>query len=110
MNGIRLLLVGFAIGLYVGWRWFGEHTIPSAIPSVPASPSALRSSSRKDSLTDIDGIGPSYERALNDAGVHTFVQLAAQEAETLAARLATRVTAERIRRDRWIEQAQALAK
>lgn len=105
MRGIRLLLIGFAIGLYIGWRWFGEHSISSAIPSVPDSRPVSRSASRKDPLTEIEGIGPAYEHALNEAGIFTFAQLAAQEAEALAEHLAARVTAERIRRDRWIEQA-----
>jgi large subunit ribosomal protein L21 len=63
----------------------------------------------KDDLTLINGIGPAFERALNAVGIRSFAQLAQQTAEELASRMATRVTAERIRRDRWIEQARELA-
>jgi predicted flap endonuclease-1-like 5' DNA nuclease len=63
----------------------------------------------KDDLTLINGIGPAFEKALNAAGIHTFAQLAHQNPEGLASQIATRVTADRIRRDRWIEQARELA-
>ncbi len=66
--------------------------------------------SAKDDLTLINGIGPAFEKALNTVGIHTFAQLAEQTPENLAARMATRITAERIRRDRWIEQARDLAR
>ena len=59
----------------------------------------------KDLLTEIEGIGPTYEQALNLLGITTFEQLAAQDAYTLASRMASRVTAKRILRERWIEQA-----
>jgi predicted flap endonuclease-1-like 5' DNA nuclease len=64
----------------------------------------------KDDLTLINGIGPAFERALNAVGIHSFAQLARQTPEELASQLAARVTAERIRRDRWIEQARELAR
>ena len=67
-------------------------------------------SPRRDDLTLINGIGPAFEKALNAAGIHTFAQLADQNPEGLAGRLATRISAERIRRDRWIEQARELAR
>lgn len=64
----------------------------------------------KDALTDINGIGPAFEKALNNIGIFSFEELAAQDPDTLANRMNARVTAQRIRRDRWIEQAQVLAK
>jgi predicted flap endonuclease-1-like 5' DNA nuclease len=67
-------------------------------------------SAAKDDLTMISGIGPAFERALNAAGIHTFAQLAEQTPESLVSRMATRISAERIRRDRWIEQARELAR
>lgn len=64
----------------------------------------------KDDLTLINGIGPSFEKALNALGIYTFARLAEQDADDLARRMTTRVTAERIRRDRWLEQARELAR
>jgi|FLYN01.1.fsa_nt_gi large subunit ribosomal protein L21 len=64
----------------------------------------------KDDLTLINGIGPAFEKALNAAGIYTFTQLAEQDPDDLASRLTARITAERIRRDRWIEQARELAR
>jgi len=67
-------------------------------------------SAARDDLTLINGIGPAFEKALNGAGIHTFAQLADQTPEGLASRMTTRITADRIRRDRWIEQARELAR
>jgi len=64
----------------------------------------------KDDLTLINGIGPAFEKALNALGIRTFAQLAEQDADDLASRIAARVTPERIRRDRWIEQAHEFAR
>jgi large subunit ribosomal protein L21 len=63
-----------------------------------------------DDLTLINGIGPTFAKALNALGIHTFAQLAGQSAADIASRMSTRITAERIRRDRWIEQARELAR
>lgn len=62
---------------------------------------------QRDALTEINGIGPAFEQALNAIGIFTFAQLAEQNPDDLANRLSVRVTAERIRRDGWIEQAKA---
>lgn len=67
--------------------------------------SASASRSTPDSLTEIDGIGPAFEQALNQVGITTFAELARQKPDELAARLPARITADRIRRDQWIEQA-----
>ncbi len=64
----------------------------------------------KDDLSLIHGIGPAFEKALNGIGIFTFAQLADQEAENLASKMTTRITPERIRRDRWIEQARERAR
>jgi hypothetical protein len=61
-----------------------------------------------DPLTKIDGIGPEYEKALNTIGIVSFAQLAEQDPETLEEKMGAQIRAERIRRDRWVEQAQAL--
>ena len=64
----------------------------------------------RDDLTLINGIGPAFEKALNAIGIFTFAQLAEQDARGLADKMKARITVERIRRDRWIEQARELAR
>jgi predicted flap endonuclease-1-like 5' DNA nuclease len=62
-----------------------------------------------DDLKRIPGIGPSFERALHDAGVTTFQQIAdwaPQDVERIARQL--RTAPARIVRGRWIERARAL--
>ena len=63
----------------------------------------------RDPLTEISGIGPVWKRVLNRLGVFTFEQLAGQDPEDLAGKMRARITAERIRKDRWVEQARAIA-
>jgi large subunit ribosomal protein L21 len=81
-------------------------TAPSGVKRKPSGQEPVKSK-KSDPLTAINGIGPAFERALNAIGVYSFADLARQDADDLAARLTARVTAERIRRDGWIEQAQA---
>jgi large subunit ribosomal protein L21 len=110
---IRYLLIGFALGLLVAWWWANEEEQGSPLAAAaPTKPPVHRASSAqtKDPLVEIEGIGPAYERALNALGIFTFAQLAAQNADSLASQLSARVTAERIRRERWIEQAAKRAK
>lgn len=78
-------------------------------PEVPAAAEPSAASDQADALTEINGIGPAFEKALNALGIHSFADLARQDPDDLAQRLTTRITAERIRRDAWIEQAQARA-
>ena len=65
----------------------------------------------QDPLTDINGIGPVFEEALNAIGIHSFRQLGRQTPESLAQRLgaSVNVSADRIRSGQWIEQARARA-
>lgn len=77
----------------------------AAAPTTEPAPNAVQS----DALTEINGIGATFEQALNEIGITTFEQLAAQTPESLAERIGGRLTAERIIRDAWIEQAQQLA-
>jgi predicted flap endonuclease-1-like 5' DNA nuclease len=110
-NIFRLILV-LLLGYYIMEWWLNQQkqaTVPAPVkvtppvkPQAPSSPSSHSS----DPLTELDGIGPAYERALNTMGIRTFAQLAAQNPEELAAGLSSvRVTAARIKRDQWIEQA-----
>lgn len=111
----RLILV-LMIGYYFTEWWLNQEkraaspvpvkVVPPTKPQAPSSPPSRKS----DPLTEIDGIGPAYERALNAMGICTFVQLASQNADDLAAGLkSVRITAARIKRDQWIEQAAARA-
>ena len=61
-----------------------------------------------DPLTRIEGISRVYEKALNARGIVSYAQLAEQNPDALAEALGVPITAERIRRDRWVEQARAL--
>src|SRR5688500_2716645 len=117
MVKLRYLLIGLILGLVLAWIWFNEETYQQSSPAVsplppPPPPAAPKPKEPvpKDSLIEIEGVGPAYERALNALGIFTFAQLASQDADSLAANLTARVTAERIRREKWIEQAKKLAK
>jgi len=110
----RLILV-LMLGYYVMQWWLNQQQKQAAAPvkvTPPVkshAPSSTESRS-SDPLTEIDGIGPAYERALNALGIHTFAQLAALNPDELAAKLSSvRVTAARIKRDQWTEQAAARA-
>lgn len=95
-------LIIFLFGIFFGFA-LGQVANP-ARPR-PAQPAP--GGQQPDPLIEINGIGPAYEQALNAIGITTFAQLAQQDADALAARLPVRVTAERIRREGWIEQARA---
>jgi large subunit ribosomal protein L21 len=100
------------LGYYIVEWWLNQQkaSMPSVKVSPPVKPNPVSPKSSRDPLAELDGIGPAYERALNALGIHTFAQLAAQNPDDLAMRLSSvRVTAVRIRRDRWIEQAAARA-
>ncbi len=58
-----------------------------------------------DNLLDIKGIGPTFVNRLNDLGITSFAQLAEENPQDLAEKMGGRITAERIARERWIEQA-----
>jgi predicted flap endonuclease-1-like 5' DNA nuclease len=106
MVKLRYLVIGLVLGFVLAWIWLEEGQAESrSVDSPPDSPSRPAPRKSKDPLTDIDGIGPSYEQALNAMGIFTFAQLAAQNADSLASNMTARVTAERIRREQWIEQA-----
>ena len=66
-------------------------------------------SPEKDDLSEIRGIGPAFERALNNMGIVTFRQIAQWDATNLkqiADQLET--LPERITRDQWIARAKKL--
>ncbi len=65
-----------------------------------AAPAAVAAAAAGDDLTQITGVGPAAAKKLNEAGITTFAQLAAVDAETFEA---TKVKPE------WVEQAKTLA-
>ena len=62
-----------------------------------------------DDLKESSGIGPSFEKALNRAGVRTYAQLASMGSRKLA-QLAEKIDVplERIKNDEWVEKAKEL--
>jgi diguanylate cyclase (GGDEF)-like protein len=76
---------------------------------LPAAPFPESSPSDGDNLRLIRGIGPAFERSLNEAGISCYRQIAHFHdfgLEAVASLL--RVKPNRILRDRWIEQAKKL--
>ena len=98
LAGVGARLIGLVVNRVPpsrSHRHYDYYRIPDAAPT-------------GDSLTRIDGISPVYEKTLNALGIVSFVQLAEQDPETLAKAIGVPITAEQIRQDRWVEQAQAL--
>ncbi len=66
---------------------------------------------RSDELTQISGVGPAFAKAMREAGIDTYAQIAAWnggDVERYAA--AVGAHAKRIHTDRWVEQARELAR
>ena len=99
---IRTVLV-FVAGYLLG-LWLRELAAPDII-----RPRRAVGDAPHDPLTEISGIGPVYEQALNEIGIFTFARLALENADSLSDRLDRRVSSERIRREQWVEQARERA-
>lgn len=91
-------------------------TTQPAAPTSEQVPDAARGTAEVEAITPlpegddlqrISGIGPTFAQRLREAGIVTYAQLARLSAEQLAAMAGT--TLERVRRNRWIEQARDLA-
>ncbi|MCB0564807.1 MAG: hypothetical protein KDD01_10570 [Phaeodactylibacter sp.] len=66
---------------------------------------------KKDDLKQIKGIGPKYEKALNEMGITSYEQVSKLKKKDITAineRL--KITTDRIERENWIGQAKKLAK
>jgi predicted flap endonuclease-1-like 5' DNA nuclease len=127
---IIMAVVGFIVGVW--WLREREVTTPAlkSYDDIPPQPAEQQAPSQQpddvpsetpdaetsaepetapDDLTQVNGIGPAFESALNEIGITTYAQLAEQTPAELAARLDARgISAERIERDGWIEQARQL--
>lgn len=117
------ILLGL-LGIFVGWFWLQEKQLTRSTLTdepMPSNPEPVKMKAEdapvqtklervgveKDDLTQIRGIGAVFQTMLYDMGILTFRDLAEQTPEQLAEHL-PRITAERIRRDEWIEQAKHL--
>ena len=104
----------------------GDFFVPKVIPAepvpVPETPNfgnepsnlfnpdkVLLRTGDKNDLTAIEGIGPFLEKKLNDAGVFTYADIAAWDAEKIA-EITTKISffEGRIEKDNWVGQAQKL--
>lgn len=96
MRTIMQFVLGIGLGLWLRDAFYhSSHQTPKP--------------QQDDALRTITGIGPVFESALHDLGIYTFAQLARQSADTLGDRLGAPASADRIRRERWIEQAKERA-
>lgn len=77
---------------------------PKAEPTIKVEPAPAEkpAKAKKDDLTEIKGIGPTYARRLSAAGITTFAELAAASPDRL--REVTRATA-MTNPEEWIAQA-----
>lgn len=86
----------------------GELT---GVEAHPANFATDRTEGSPDTLTQIKGLGPRAAATLNAIGITRFDQIAGwtpDDLATVGAKLGNRT--ERIRRDRWAEQARLLAR
>lgn len=88
-----------------------EPAVPTPTIVAKAQPALLYSAPPQvvDDLTQIKGIGPKLEKALNQMGIYNFAQISefsAANLEWIAANL--RVFKNRPTRDNWIQQANDL--
>ena len=98
-------IIAFIFGLMVGmWVERMMQPRPLYVPPASAPVRVTSPASKADPLREIKGIGPAFEQALNANGIRTFAELAKQNPATLAAKLGSPATAERVRQ--WVEQAQ----
>ncbi|MBU2533990.1 MAG: hypothetical protein KKB37_14710 [Alphaproteobacteria bacterium] len=83
----------------------------AAVPVVPAAPAETGAvtSGDGDDLTLIDGVTPDDVRILNDAGVHSFKDIASWTAPDVRRMTEAVGGGRRIARQNWIEQAHLLA-
>ncbi len=82
-------------------------------PKAKAEPTAkgtdaLAKAAKKDDLKKLAGVGPALEKKLNDAGITTYAQIAAWNADEVAEISEELALKGRIERDDWVGQAKAL--
>ncbi|WP_243612348.1 helix-hairpin-helix domain-containing protein [Shimia aestuarii] len=85
---------------------------PAAEPAPAAAPvetPVAAASTGPDDLKKLKGVGPKIEEKLNAAGVTSFAQIAAWDADDIAKMDDLLAFKGRIARDGWVEQAKTLA-
>ncbi|MGX9349938.1 NADH-quinone oxidoreductase subunit E [Shimia sp. W99] len=83
------------------WKYEGKsEDAPAAAPAASEGP---------DDLKQLKGVGPALEKKLHEAGVTTFAQIAAWNADDIAEMDDKLSFKGRIERDGWVEQAKTLA-
>lgn len=74
-----------------------------------AAPKKAAAKAEGDDLKQLSGVGPALEKKLHEAGVTTFAQIAAWNADDIAAMDEKLSFKGRIEREGWVEQAKKLA-
>ncbi|MFV1876612.1 50S ribosomal protein L21 [Nioella sp.] len=82
-------------------------TAPDAKPAKKAEAAPAAAAAGADDLKQLSGVGPALEKKLHEAGVTTFAQIAAWNADDIAAMDEKLSFKGRIEREGWVEQAQA---
>jgi large subunit ribosomal protein L21 len=80
---------------------------PAAKPAKKAEAAPAAAAAGADDLKQLSGVGPALEKKLHEAGVTTFAQIAAWNADDIAAMDEKLSFKGRIEREGWVEQAQA---
>ena len=80
---------------------------PAAKPAKKAEAAPAAEAAGADDLKQLSGVGPALEKKLHEAGVTTFAQIAAWNADDIAAMDEKLSFKGRIEREGWVEQAQA---
>ncbi|MBZ0298070.1 MAG: DUF4332 domain-containing protein [Anaerolineae bacterium] len=104
MQKLFYFLLGVMVGYYLAQYLSEEPPVVKAPVTPPAREPKPSAPPKHDTLTEISGIGPAYERLLNEMGVVNFQQLAQQDVDVLAGKM------KRVSRDRlatWIQEAKA---
>lgn len=83
---------------------------PKAEAKTEAPKAAKKAAAGADDLKQLSGVGPALEKKLHEAGVTTFAQIAAWNADDIAAMDEKLSFKGRIEREGWVDQAKALAK
>jgi predicted flap endonuclease-1-like 5' DNA nuclease len=113
-RNIVLFTLSLATSILVGWLLIEEEETLRERRAMPMRSNEIEltdwasATDRGDDLTMIEGIGEGYARALRDAGIQSFSDLARQNPAELSKRLDGRVSATRIRNQDWIGQARQL--